>query len=260
MINLRLDGVVRTLILTLRARADEQSHDSPLLDDHWSADWYRFMPESEVLDEWYNPAFQLATIIRSRLIDNAVSAFLDQHDDALVIELGAGFSTRYFRVGQGKSRWIELDLDTAIVARRKIDVEVKDHWFLAGDITETDWFEQIPETDPENILFIAEGTLMFAEEDQVKALFKALGKRFGGASIIFDVVNPAYVEHANNNFDTINAPMHWGVTRDELDDYDLSINDTHYLLLEHGERWDALGIDPQKRTEAQSGYVVTATL
>ena len=260
MINLKLDGAVRTLILSLRARADEQEEDAPLVSDPWSAEWYPFMPENDQLDEWYNPIFQLATVIRSRLIDEAVEAFIASHDNPLVIELGAGFSTRYFRIGEGKSRWIELDLEEAIVARRKIDVEIENHWFIASDMTDPEWFNLLPETEVENILFIAEGALMFVEPDGIATMIEALSDSFAGASFVFDVVNPDYIERVSEDFAAINAPIQWGVYEDELVSYGLNITDTRHLLLEFPERWDVIGVERKTRTKEASGYVVTATI
>ncbi len=260
MINIRLDGAVRTLILTLRARAEEQEKDTPLVSDPWSAEWYQFMPESTQLDEWYNPVFQLATVIRSRLIDEAVEAFIEAHDKPLIIELGAGFSTRYFRIGEGKSRWIELDLEEAIVARRKMDIEIDNHWFIASDMTDPEWFNLLPEVEPENILFIAEGALMFIEAEGVTSLMESLSKQFAGASFIFDVVNPDYIERVSEDFAGLNAPIQWGVYEDELSAYGLNVTETRHLLLEFPGRWDEIGIDKKKRTKDASGYVVASTI
>ncbi|MEO1289191.1 MAG: class I SAM-dependent methyltransferase [Chloroflexota bacterium] len=260
MINLRLDGAVRTLILTLRARAEEQTHDSPLFNDTWSQDWFKFMPKSKPLDDWYHPAFQLASVIRTHLIDQAVEDFIGSHDNPLVVELGAGFSTRYFRLGKDKTHWIELDLEEAIVARRKLDIEVAQHWFIASDMTDTSWFDLLPEADAKNTLFIAEGTLMFLEPDALNHLFDALAERFSGATFVFDVVNPDYLEEANGRFSQINAPMQWGITVDELSDLPIKVNDIAHLLLQYPERWDAIGVDASKRIEDRSGFVVAGTL
>ncbi|GAB5493473.1 MAG: hypothetical protein Phog2KO_36880 [Phototrophicaceae bacterium] len=260
MINLHLNGTIRTLILTLRARADEQAHDSPLINDEWSTEWNKFVPEEMLLDAWYNRSFQLATAIRSRLIDDAVIEFLDAHDDALVVELGAGLSTRYFRLGKGKATWIELDFDKAINARRKLDVEVEDHWFIGSDMTQLDWIDLLPAVKAKNILFIAEGTLMFVEQEGIENLFDTLAEQFKGATFVFDVANPDYIDRSHDDFMTINAPMHWGVTEKDLKQYPLKVKDTKYLLLEFPERWEEIGIDASKRTKDRSGYVVTAKL
>lgn len=260
MINLKLDGAVRTLILTLRARAEEQEQDEPLIRDPWSADWYAFMPEEEELDEWYSPNFQLATAIRSRLIDDAVEAFIDSHDNPVIVELGSGLSTRYFRIGEGKSTWIELDLDKAMIARRKLDVEIDNHWFLGADMGNMDWIDSLPDVAPKKLLFIAEGALMFLEPETVRRLMDTLAERFAGATFVFDVINPGYLERVNETMPDINAPFLWGVDVDELSQYDLKIRKTRYLLMEYPERWEAIGVEKKHRKKARSGYVVTATL
>lgn len=263
MINLRLDGTVRTLILTLRARAEEQLHDSPLVDDDWSTEWYKLMPEESedpVLDDWYNPNFQLATAIRTRLIDDAVIDFLDAHDNPLVIELGAGLSTRYFRLGKGKSTWIELDFDPAINVRRKLDIEVDEHWFIGSDIIQLDWINLLPDVKAKNILFIAEGALMFIAPEDITNLMTTLTEKFKDATFIFDVVNPEYIEHVYDDFMAIDAPMQWGVNEKDLKQLGLKVKDTKYLLLEFPERWDEIGVDSSKRTKERSGYVITAKL
>lgn len=260
MINLSLDGAIQTLILTLRARADEQAHESPLFEDEWSTEWHKFMPDVPLLDAWYNRSFQLATAIRTRLIDDAVIEFLDSHDDALVVELGAGFSTRYFRIGAGKSTWIELDFDEAISARRKVDMAVNEHWFIGSDMTDLEWINLLPDAKAKDILFIAEGTLMFIEPDGIEKLITTLAENFKGATFIFDVVNPEYIERASDEFMTINAPMQWGVTEKDLKKYSLKVKDTQYLLLEFPERWEEIGVEESTRTKERSGYVVTAKL
>lgn len=260
MINLNLDGAVQTLILTLRARADEQAHETPLFEDQWSTEWYKFMPDVPLLDAWYNRNFQLATAIRTRLIDDAVTDFLDSHKDALVVELGAGFSTRYFRIGKGKSTWIELDFDEAVIARRKVDMAVDEHWFIGSDMTDLEWINLLPEVKSKNILFIAEGTLMFVDPDGIEKLMATLKDNFKGATFIFDVVNPDYIERVADDFMTINAPMQWGVKEKDLKKYGLKVKNTSYLLLEYPERWDEIGVDKSKLTKENSGYIVTATL
>ena len=101
---------------------------------------------------------------------------------------------------------------------------------------------------------------MFVDPDGVNELFDTLADRFSGATFIFDVINPAYLEQANGGFSEINAPMQWGVIEDELNDFPIKVDDVRYLLLEHPDRWDELGIDASKRTQDRSGFVVASTL
>ena len=260
MINAKLSGVARTLMMTLRARADEQQRDSRLLDDPWSAEWYKHMPKYEDYGNWYNAPFQLATVIRSRLIDDAVTNFVETHDNPLIVELGAGFSTRYFRLGEGRTTWVEVDLDEAIAVRRKLDLDIDDHWFLAADITSEGWFNQLPDSEPENICFIAEGVLMFVDPEGVADMIRDLREHFAGAAFVFDVVNPEYIESVKDQFERLQAPMQWGVTEAELPDYGLDVQHVTHLLLEYPQRWSEIGVENKKRTREHSGYVVEAVL
>lgn len=261
MINAKLDGVARTMLMTLRARAEEQEQDKPLLDDKWSVDWYKHLPKYDEFDEWYNPPFQLATVIRSVLIDKMAQDFIDSHDKPLVVELGAGLSTRYFRIGQEKTRWIELDLMDAIAVRHKLDFAVADHWFISADFTESmAWLDELLDDKGKDVLFIAEGVLMFTSQEQVEALFDTLKDRFKGATIIFDVINPSYLERVTEQFKEMKAPMQWGMDAKKVKSLGVKVEDTAYLLTEYPERWDTIEVDKKHRTEDRSGFVVRGVL
>lgn len=262
MIDARLDGTARTLLLTLRARADEQERADSLLADSWSQDWMQYLPKYDDLNRWYDatPTFRVATIIRTCLIDDAVRGWLKGKKKALVVELGSGLSTRYYRLQPKNATWIEQDLGMAVALRRKVDTETASHWFLPGDFTALDWLERLPDADPANTLFIAEGVLMFAEPDGVARLFAELGQRYSGAGFIFDVVNPGYIERASAAFDGMQAPMRWGVEQDELSRYGMNVRHRAYLLMEHAARWDEIGVTADKRSPERSGYIVVADL
>lgn len=262
MIDANLHGTARTLLLTLRARADEQERGDSLLDDSWSQDWMQYLPVHDDLNRWYeaNPTFGVATVIRTRLIDDAVRSWLKGKKKPVIVELGAGLSTRYYRLQPQKAMWIEQDLGEALALRRKMDEETKMHWFLSGDFTEMSWLDRMPEVDPAQTLFIAEGVLMFADPQGVARLFKTLGEVYPGAAFIFDVVNPGYIERAASDFDGMRAPIEWGVTEDDLLSYGVRVQEQAYLLLEYPKRWDEIGIPTEKRSQGRSGYIVVAQL
>lgn len=262
MINLRLNGTARTWVLTLRARADEHHRKSnKLFEDQWSADWYDFMPRFDDYDRWYSPNFQLATAIRTQLIDERVKRFIDSVDNPLVVEIGAGFSTRYYRIGKDKSMWLDHDMGPVISARRKIDVEAPDHWFISGNILQADrWLPRLPEADPESTLFIAEGVLMFLQPKHVKDLFATLGAHAPGATAIFDVINDSYMQQASDEFDKLRAPIYWSANEQELEKMNMDVLNTSYILTEYPDRWDEIGVGRDRLTKTRSGYVVEARL
>lgn len=260
MINANLSGASRALFLTLRARADEHKRSDRLFDDQWSEDWHPHAPRYDDYETWYNPTFQTMCAIRTRLIDDVVTDFLAQHDSALVIELGAGFSTRYYRVGQPSHRWIDLDLPEVVATRRKIDVEVTEHWFLGADVSTEEWLAELPKFSEENILLIAEGLLMFLSAEAVAKTFQLLTDHFAGATFVFDVVNKGFFDYVNDSYRAIHMPMRWSVHERELTTYGLNVANIHYLTSQYPKRWDEAGLHAYERAEDLSGYVVVATI
>lgn len=258
MIDTNLDGVPRTLFLTLRARADEHQREDALFHDEWSADWNTHAPEYPDFDEWYADDFQLTTAVRTALIDEMVKQFIEDHESPMVVELGAGLSTRYYRLGKGKTRWIEMDLPTVIAVRRKLDVETDEHWFLPASLEDENWMDPLPEHDPEQTLFIAEGVAMFLTQESIRKVLDQLREAYGGARFIMDVAREAYREQLNNAFDSVDAQ--WGVQPEDLKALGLDVQETKYLLLEFSERWEALGVPTQTLKQDRSGFVVEATL
>ena len=48
--------------------------------------------------------------IRTCMFDEEVAAFLEQHPDGTVVEIGVGLNTRHERLDNGRAHWIEFDL------------------------------------------------------------------------------------------------------------------------------------------------------
>jgi methyltransferase (TIGR00027 family) len=263
MIHTSIEGVARTLFLTLRARADEQQQPTPLFDDPWSVDWYQYTPQYNDYDQWYNPIFQLASAIRTQLTDEAIARFVAQRERVLVVELGAGLSTRYYRIAkQQKCHWVQMDLPDAIAVRRKFDVEDTHHQFIdASLIAPNDWLGRLPQGyAPEDVVFILEGVAMFLQPEEMTNLLTALRHDYAGASFVIDVVRQRERDRLNQSFMQMDSPVHWGASKDELASLGMDVRYTQYILLQAPERWRALGIDDDKRTEDRSGFIAETVL
>lgn len=258
MINANLKGLARTAFLTLRARADEHKRPDRLFDDPWSSEWYPHLPKYDDYEAWYDPAFQLMSAVRTRLIDDLTSDFLSDHAQATVIELGAGLSTRYYRTSRGAQRWIELDLPEVVVVRRKIDLEVAAHWFIGSSAASDNWLTELPADAPQRVLLIAEGLLMYLPAQEVAQIFQLLSEHFSGATFIFDVVSKDYADHMQAHYKRIHAPLRWGVHERELSTYGLNISATSYLANVFPERWERLPVG--EHDYPQGGYLVVATI
>lgn len=260
MIHARLQGVARTLIMTLRARADEHLRQDRLFADEWSYEWYQWMPTYPDYDKWYAPPFQLASAIRTLIFDKITEDFLKNHKNAMVVELGGGLSSRPYRVGIDKAQWVILDLPQAMSIRYKVDAQNDNLLFITAAAQDDKWFTRLPEVDSKNVLFLAEGMLMFLSPDEVKTVVGNLGANYGGASFVFDVLRDTYRDRESENFSDMNADIRWNTNEDDLSKLGIKADHIDYLLTPFPDRWAEIGVSEDVLREENSGFVVTSTV
>ncbi len=260
MIHARLEGVSRTLVMTLRARASEHNHDDRLFADPWSHEWYQWMPNYPDYDAWYTPAFELASNIRTAIIDDITKTFIEDHDNPVIVEIGGGLSSRPYRVGLESAQWIIVDLPPAINIRHKIDSQNDNLMFISETATSINWFNRLPETDKKDYLFIAEGVLMFIEKKDVQDIIDHLRAYFTGATFVFDTPRESYVEREQDNFTKLNAEIQFYMDEHDFKGYGIKEQKIDYLLTAEPSRWQELDIDHSLLTKEHSGFVATTSL
>lgn len=244
-----LTGLPGTLLFTLRARAEENGHADRLFADPLAAQWYGRIPQSAALQqamaEVYSPVFQLGTAVRAHFYDDIAKRFLNTHRQPVVVELGAGLSTRFARLGPDRAQWLELDLPEAIAARCLVDQETAVHRFLSFSMVDEAWVGEVTAVSPADVLFIAEGVLFFLAPADVAALFQLLARHFPGATFALDVVTEQFNMSTRRRFAAQGAPIQW-VLPDEgaVHNLDLSILQTAVVAHQALARWQDLGFDP----------------
>lgn len=261
----QLEGLAGTLLFTLRARAEESSRPNAILRDDLAVQWYQRIvvpPEwTTLMETIYTPVFQLGTAVRTRLYDDITMRFLAQHPTALVVELGAGLSTRYHRCARPGLHWVEVDLPSAIACRRQLEIETAVHQFLPASITDPTWLSALPRFSAAEILFLAEGVLFFLSPDEMTALFCMLTHHFPTASIGLDVLTQQFSPHAQSAFAAAALPMQWLVAEiQEVSDLGVVVQQQWTVTHEYLSRWQELGFSPQKLLASQGNIVLTGLL
>ncbi|MCK6547552.1 class I SAM-dependent methyltransferase [Myxococcota bacterium] len=209
-----LTGVSKTAILTLRARADEHLRADRALEDPYAVEWLALSGWPGELDRWYAPEVQSFLAFRTAEIDAHVRDFVERTPRAIVVELGAGLSSRVLRLGvPDGGRWIDLDLPEVITLRESLGVARAGHTHLARSVLDLAWLDAIsvaPEDAP-RLMFVAEGLLYYLPRADVDALFRALRSRFAGATACFDVLGPVDWPSALERSSAVGTPMRWHV-------------------------------------------------
>jgi O-methyltransferase involved in polyketide biosynthesis len=155
---------------------------------------------------------------RAKHFDTWTTEFLAAHEQATVLQLGAGLDPRVWRVDPGPEvDWYDVDYPGVVEARGKLFPEHANYRMIASSVTDPEWLEQIPADRP--VLVIAQGLTMYLQPAQGHALFRRITDRFASGTLVLDTHNWLGVRGVNKSLKRVfGAPLlHW------------AINDAHEL-------------------------------
>lgn len=150
--------------------------------------------------------------IRARQLDRYTSEFIDQNPGAVILHLGCGLDSRCQRVERRESRWFDLDLPKVIALRRKFYPETETYHMIGSSVTEAAWMEQV-QAPGRPVLVVAEGLLMYLQEDEVRDLILGLHQRYPGCHLVFDAFSKLTASRveAHPSLQKTGARVHWGI-------------------------------------------------
>lgn len=191
-----LSTVSETALQTLRSRVIETERKNPVIEDHIGQECLkRIKPllSSDVVNRIMNrklPATLTRHIaLRSRKYDEYTKAFIKENPDGLVISLGCGFDTRYWRVSEKSWKYIEIDLPEIITLKQRILSDFIDYKMIGSSVLDESWITQIASMQTDHILFLAEGLFMYLPKSEVIKVFKRMSETFSKSQIVFEIVN-----------------------------------------------------------------------
>ena len=187
-----LNAVSQTLLIPLYFRAKESQRPDALVRDPKAVELvgqidYDFSGVQRLKDE------QVNYLLRMREFDRLAWAFLAEHPDAVIVDLGCGLDTRFERVDNGQVEWYGLDLPEVIELRKELLEETPRSHFIGCSVLDFSWMDALSGQVGKHILFLAEAMLVYLEEADVKRLVQALAERFPGAEMVCDAYSPVVV-------------------------------------------------------------------
>ena len=131
--------------------------------------------------------------LRARRYDEYVNQFLKISPDGLVVNIGCGFDTRFFRLDNGKADFYDLDLPEVIEVKKKLLQETDRYRFIASSVLDYEWMDLLSCCKGRPFLFLAEGVFMYLHADAVKTLILKLQSHFPGSEIVCEVINSLWL-------------------------------------------------------------------
>ncbi|MGH7497728.1 MAG: class I SAM-dependent methyltransferase [Gemmatimonadales bacterium] len=184
-IKVELEGVPATLLWNLYHRAAEARGSGGLLHDP------RAIELVDAIDfpfeRFGEPKMAQLHALRVLTFDRAVRRFLQLHPGGIVVGLGEGLETQFWRVDNGQVRWLTVDLpETVAVRRRLLPDDPPRRRTLPGSALDLGWMDEVDAGD--GVLITTQGLLMYLQPDEVRSLISACAQRFRGGTLLFDAI------------------------------------------------------------------------
>jgi O-methyltransferase involved in polyketide biosynthesis len=200
-----------TLLITLYSKVVEGRRPDPIFIDEKAR---------EILDRVEYDFSRLKTprkttimvCMRAMKLDTYAREFLASHPRGIVIHLGCGLDSRCVRVRHEGAEWYDLDMPEVIDLRRKFYDETDTYHMIPSSVTDWGWMDRIS-AQGRAVLVIAEGLLMYLQEEQVKTLILKLKAAFPGCELAFDAFSVLTASKAKGHpsLKQTGAVTHWGI-------------------------------------------------
>src|SRR5690348_14809756 len=134
-------GVRFTALVTLYLRSLDGKAKHPILADPWAE------PVMDGLDfdfgrlhSWAMDAGRFNVAVRTRIMDEWVTAYLASHPDSVVLDLGCGLDSRVFRIDPAPGHaWFDVDLPEVIAARQRLYPARAGHTAIGASVDDPAW-------------------------------------------------------------------------------------------------------------------------
>ncbi len=149
---------------------------------------------------------------RAKKIDRVTREFMAKNPGGVVLHLGCGLDSRFWRVDDGQVDWYDIDLPAVAELRRQFFNEAERYHLIESSVTEVAWMDSI-RSRGRAVLVVAEGLLMYLDEADVRQLVIQLQEHFQGCRLIADIFSRLTARSASSHpsLKTTGATMGWGI-------------------------------------------------
>ncbi|MGE2814918.1 class I SAM-dependent methyltransferase [Mycobacterium heidelbergense] len=149
---------------------------------------------------------------RTAHFDAWARQFLGAHPEAVVLHLGCGLDSRFFRLQPGPGvEWYEVDYPDVARLWAQLYPAGDHHHVVAAAVTDPAWLSRIPDDRP--TLILGEGLTMYLTEEDGIALLRRVVDRFPSGELQFDAFNRLGIKSQWSNavVRRSGSTLHWGI-------------------------------------------------
>ena len=179
-----LTPVEQTAFLTEYARALDSRWARPILADTLADDVVGRI-DYDFAGLGVQTSVVCQTALRAKMLDDRVRAFIRVHQDAVVVDLGAGLDSGFYRVNPPASvNWYSVDLPGIMALRDEVlPVDPHSH-SVPVSLTEKHWPQGIPADRP--TMLVADGLFAFLPEQVIVDILRRITEHFATGELAFN--------------------------------------------------------------------------
>ncbi|MUL63126.1 GlcNAc transferase [Mycobacterium sp. CBMA 234] len=179
-----LTPVEQTALLTVYARALDNRVARSILDDTWAESVVAAI-DYDFAGLGVQTSVTCQTSLRAKMLDDRVRAFTASNPDAVVVDLGGGLDSGYYRVSPPPTvDWYTVDLPAISAVRDQVLPASPHSHTVVASVAESDWAEAIP-ADRSTIL-VADGLFAFLAEPVIAGAFRSITEHFHSGELAFN--------------------------------------------------------------------------
>ncbi|OMB96799.1 GlcNAc transferase [Mycobacterium sp. NS-7484] len=179
-----LAPVEETAFLTLYARALDSRWARPILGDAL-ADRAVGELDYDFAGLGVQTSMVCQTALRAKMLDARVRAFVAEHPDAVVVDLGGGLDSGVHRVAPPATvDWYSVDLPGVSELRGRVIPPLPQAHIVVASLDDPDWTDPIPSDRP--TILVADGLFAFLSEPVIIGIFQKITQHFDSGEVAFN--------------------------------------------------------------------------
>jgi O-methyltransferase involved in polyketide biosynthesis len=179
-----LSPVEQTAFLTEYARALDSKWTRPILGDALAGEAVEKI-DYDFAGLGVQTSVVCQTALRAKMLDDRVRHFVDKHPEAVVVDLGAGLDSGFYRVAPPPSvDWYSVDLVGILRVRAEALPAAAQSHSVPVSLADPAWPNSIPGDRP--TILIADGLFAFLSEAVIIELFERITEHFGSGELAFN--------------------------------------------------------------------------
>ena len=138
----------------------------------------------------------LCCLLRAKRLDERCLAYIRNHPNGTIVNLGSGLDTTFNRVDNGAVHWYNLDLPDSMAFRRRFIPTGERCADIAKSMFDYSWLDDIHTADG-SVFILAGGLFYYFKEEQVRDLMCRIAEHVPNGEIFFDAQSKTAVKISN---------------------------------------------------------------